>query len=84
MATILELAELSAAVYGDHPIPSGWSVLTSSTQINPAWAIDGYYGVAYQNATTGEIVIANRGTDLKNFSNLTNLLNLESDVLLLE
>ncbi|MHB1677394.1 MAG: lipase family protein [Sulfuriferula sp.] len=80
MATILELAELSAAVYGDHPIPSGWSVLTSSTQINPAWAIDGYYGVAYQNTTTGEIVIANRGTDLKNFSNLTNLLNLESDV----
>ena len=78
MATILELSELSAAVYGDHPIPSGWSVLASST------TQAGYYGVAYQNATTGEIVIANRGTDLKNFSNLTNLLNLESDVLLLE
>ena len=75
MATILELAELSAAVYGNSPVPNDWKKIAQS--LTPS----GYYGVAYQNAA-GEIVIANRGTDITNTSNLTNLLNLGSDLAL--
>ena len=84
MATILELAGLSAAAYGD-PIPPGWKVYQRSLPNG-----NGYYGVAYEqidangNAVVNpngslNIVIANRGTDIGNFSNLTNLLNLYSD-----
>lgn len=53
MATLLELAELSAAAYGD-PAPSGWTLLPVASASNP----DGYFGRAYQNNTTHEIVIA--------------------------
>ena len=42
MATILELAELSSAVYGDTPVPSGWKQIQVSGP-----ASDGYLGVAY-------------------------------------
>ena len=64
MATILELAELSHAVYGDAPVPTGWAPLPVTLKANS----DGYYGVAYINAATHEVVIANRGT-VKNTAN---------------
>ena len=68
MATILELAELSCAVYGDTPVLNNhWKVLRISPS-NP----DGYYGVAYINTTTHEIVIANRGTVPASLANLIN------------
>jgi Ca2+-binding RTX toxin-like protein len=77
MATILTLAELCNAVYGDSSLPSNnWKILQVSPS-NP----DGYYGVAYVNTTTHEIVIANRGTviDVANYQGATttaaNLLN---------
>ena len=72
MATILELAQLSAAAYGG-PVPNGW------TKIGQSQTSHGYFGVAFHNAA-GDIVIANRGTDIWNFSNFTNLLNLGSDI----
>ncbi|RCN55738.1 alpha/beta hydrolase family protein [Acidiferrobacter thiooxydans] len=71
MATILELAELSSAVYGDTPVPTGWTVMPGpygTSGSNP----DGYYGVAYINTTTHEIVIANRGTVPASLANLIN------------
>lgn len=51
MATLLELAQLSAAVYGDHPLPadSKWKPLASSDSIDPQYAKDGYFGQAHQN-----------------------------------
>jgi len=66
MATLLELAQMSSASY--EPAATGsWLKLE-----NDYWAIINqfsnpdthYYGVAYRNTRTGEIVIANRGTDL--------------------
>ncbi len=47
MVTILELAELSAAAYGD-PIPSGWKVYQTSLP-----NVDGYFGVAYELRPSG-------------------------------
>ncbi|MHB1586281.1 MAG: lipase family protein [Acidiferrobacteraceae bacterium] len=67
MATILELAELSAAVYGDAPVPTGWTKIQASTP-----ASDGYLGVAYVNTHTKEIVIANRGTRRTSLADLLN------------
>ena len=66
MATILELAELSAAAYGG-PVPSGWKVYQTSLPNG-----SGYYGVAYEQVNAFgvpvvnpngslNIVIANRG-----------------------
>ncbi len=54
MATILELAELSHAVYGDAPVPAGWAVMRGpfgTSQPNAR----GYYGVTYVNTTTHEV-----------------------------
>ena len=68
MATILELAELSSAVYGDTPVPMGWAPLPVTLKANSA----GYYGVAYINTTTHEVVIANRGTVITNGPNDAN------------
>ena len=70
MATILELAELAYRVYGDAPTStssawnSDWSALMSNWKQLPIpfTFSGGYYGVAYINTTTQEIVIANRGT----------------------
>ena len=39
----------------------------------------GYYGAAYKD-DAGEIVIANRGTNLSTFSDFTNLKNVWSDI----
>ena len=68
MATILELAELSHAVYGDASVPTGWAPLPVTLKANSA----GYYGVAYINTTTHEVVIANRGTVFTNVANDVN------------
>src|ERR1039457_4381052 len=67
MATILELAEFSDLVYGDKTAAADksalgigviWTLLTTSSD-----PTTGYYGAAYINNITGEIVIANRGTN---------------------
>jgi Ca2+-binding RTX toxin-like protein len=65
MASLLELAQLSSAAYnpggaahGDTPIPPGWSVFDVS--LNES--LGGYFGVAYQNNVSREIVVAHRGT----------------------
>lgn len=61
MATLFELAKMSDAVYVDKgPVPSdlamaGWVKLEDSVVDR-----DHYYGAAYKNTKTGEIVIANR------------------------
>lgn len=52
MATILELAELSAAIYGD-PIPPGWKVIAQSTTTN------GYHGVAYEQVNAFGVPVVN-------------------------
>ncbi|HLH29686.1 MAG TPA: hypothetical protein VKY31_00685, partial [Terriglobia bacterium] len=74
MATISELAQMSGNAYDVTPSATqstgalltslpGWQVLTtSSAQSSSNWQ-DGYFGVAYYNSTTHELVIANRGTD---------------------
>jgi Ca2+-binding RTX toxin-like protein len=78
MASILELAELSDAAYltsaaiewitADNWVPlkdaSGQNVVMSGG------ANGVYYGAAYKNKVTGEIVITNRGTLPNKFSNL--------------
>jgi hypothetical protein len=68
MATLLDLAKLSAAAHGGSPVPAGWTLIAES---NPLFNTrDGYYGAAYKNVGTGEIVIANRGTRFPNFTDL--------------
>lgn len=77
--TLLELAEVADAAYG------GASSLRAISQDNwqplkkfngeplTASTPDGsYYGIAYQNTITHEIVIANRGTRTDHFSDLWN------------
>ena len=87
MATIFDLAQMSDNVYNgtssatqnvalNGPLLKGltnWTVLDNLNTTPPglSWS-HGYFGVAYRNTVTGEIVIANRGTD--------NLKNLASDV----
>lgn len=68
--TLLQLAQFSAATYANgtyfngKDAPAGWTLIQTFTR-----SIDGYVGMAWKNAA-GEIVIANRGTDPKNFRNL--------------
>ena len=61
MVDIKACAELSYQSYkdGGGVPPAGWSVLSAT---DPAASVDGFYAVAYQNAS-GEVVIAFRGTD---------------------
>ena len=66
MASTEDCAHLSKAVYGgpgSEQAPPGWAKLMGS-QIDPgnAGTKNGYYGAAYINESTGEIVIANRGS----------------------
>lgn len=65
MATTLDLKHLSNAVYGD-PLqqnPAGnWSLLLASDPTDPT----GYFGAAYFNTQTREIVFVHRGTDDQN------------------
>jgi Ca2+-binding RTX toxin-like protein len=68
MATYEEYARISAYVYGGNgrpPLPAGWS---------PAFGADGrplemsgpsgYYGAIFRNLSTGEYVLASRGTEI--------------------
>ena len=60
MATLLELAQLSKMAYGDPvdpPLNGNWILLESY-----AGDGNGYFGQAFQNRVTKEIVITNRGT----------------------
>ena len=98
MATIFDLAQMSDNVYNgtssatqnvalNGPLLKGltnWTVFDNSNS-NPKakfWN-DGYFGVAYRNTVTGEIVIANRGTSPTPFSDpVTFFKNLASDAAL--
>jgi trimeric autotransporter adhesin len=64
MASLRELSQLSLAVYGtvEATLPPGWRVLTNS--FGEAEAAAGYFGIAYENVVTNEIVVASRGTEL--------------------
>ena len=69
MATILELAQFSSAVYGGtHWTPNENWVFVGSSETNPY----DYYGEAYQNIASGEIVIVNRGTRPTSLPDLIN------------
>lgn len=66
MTTTTDYAALSDAVYagpGSSASPPGWTKIAESpvTPGNQGTA-NGYYGAAYQNDSTGEIVVANRGS----------------------
>jgi Ca2+-binding RTX toxin-like protein len=62
MASNLELAQLSLSVYNEqtHPLPSGWETCPGGYYIDPK---TGFYGQAYRNMATHEIVLAIRGTN---------------------
>jgi hypothetical protein len=68
MASIQELAVLSNLVYQDDggiglpDFPAGWDVFRNSANDVGLGAASGYYGIAYINRRTDEIVIAHRGT----------------------
>lgn len=95
MATIYELAQMSDDAYNgtSYPTPSNamqsrllagldssdWEVFTTSTSQDPLDWSQGYFGVAYYNTVTQEVVIANRGTDKDNGAN-TLLKNVFSDI----
>jgi Ca2+-binding RTX toxin-like protein len=68
MATYQEYARLSAYVYGGAsrpPLPSGWSsVMGTDGRPLEAAGQSGYYGAVFHNASTGEYVLASRGTEL--------------------
>jgi Ca2+-binding RTX toxin-like protein len=67
MSTILELSEFSSAVYGNNSLApttgegGNWTLLNVKLPVGSSTY--GYYAEAWQNSATGEIVIANRGTD---------------------
>ena len=68
MASPQDNAALSDAVYGgpgNTKAPPGWTMIDQS-RVDPgnAGTSNGYYGAAFQNDQTGEIVIANRGSRL--------------------
>ena len=82
MATLLELAQLSAAAYGD-PLPTGipaGSIWIPLEKCDPLFAKDEYFGQAYQNSITHEIVITNRGTRPSSPTDLWNDLKLSLHV----
>jgi uncharacterized Zn-binding protein involved in type VI secretion len=63
MASVDDYLWFSQATYDDPDVyknpPSGWSYLRQSDPNS-----DGYFGVAYKDNDTGEIVVANRGSRL--------------------
>jgi len=76
MATLNDLAEISDAAYGTpsaicYLATHNWQLLPGSDGSSTV-AGDNYYGVAYQNTVTGEIVISNRGTVPSKFKDLLN------------
>ncbi|BBP04401.1 hypothetical protein TPL01_21200 [Sulfuriferula plumbiphila] len=73
---ILTYANLSNAAYGNGAVPMGWTLLaaTSSTKT-------GFAAMAVRNDTTGEIVVAYRGTDgIKDLTGSDLQLALQNDV----
>lgn len=66
MASTEDLAKLSLEVY-DGGIPYGWTFLEEPTAEQKA---TGLYAVAYQNISTGEIVIAYKGTTIRDSGDL--------------
>ena len=66
MATPDDYLALSSAVYGgpgNTTGPAGWTVIGESpVTAGYQGTANGYYGAAFQNDRTGEIVIANRGS----------------------
>lgn len=96
MATIAELIQMSSNAYDGTssalqnttrggPLLTGlsidWLVIDNSNNNNNKFWTQGYFGVAYRNKVTGEIVIANRGTQLGAGAS-TALRNLISDAAL--
>lgn len=58
MATLLDIATFARAAYGDDPLPKGpWTAL-----VPMAFNFDHYYGQAYINDETKEVIITHRGT----------------------
>lgn len=55
--TILNYANLSNASYTSNFAPLGYKIIATENQSN------GFSATAFQNVSTGEIVIAYRGTD---------------------
>ncbi|QOY95402.1 DUF2974 domain-containing protein [Massilia sp. UMI-21] len=67
MATILELAIFSRGVYADPEIFTKWELIDVSDDNE-----NGYYGQAYINRETKEIVITHRGTRMPDLKDLAN------------
>ncbi len=68
MASEATYAQLASAAYQDNGHPVGWTRLDiplASDAIN-----SGYYGAAFQDNLTGEIVIAHRGTEPNKMTDL--------------
>src|SRR5687767_5702819 len=68
MATYEEYARMSAYVYGGSsrpPLPAGWSPAlgTDGRPLEMARP-SGYYGAVFRNVSTGEYVLASRGTEI--------------------
>ncbi|MEJ2646738.1 MAG: hypothetical protein P8180_17915, partial [Gammaproteobacteria bacterium] len=57
MAKIQDCAKLSMAVYKSDGLPQGWEILEPDSEPS------GFYAIAYRNLTTGEVVVAYRGTE---------------------
>ncbi len=68
MATYEEYARISAHVYGGNgrpPLPTGWiQAVGSDGRPLEVSGASGYFGAVYRNTSTGEYVLASRGTQL--------------------
>jgi Ca2+-binding RTX toxin-like protein len=68
MATYEEYARISAYVYGGRdrpPLPAGWSpALGADGRPLEMAGPSGYYGAVFRNSSTGEYVLASRGTEI--------------------
>ena len=68
MATYEEYARISAYVYGGNgrpPLPTGWTpALGADGRPLEMSGPSGYYGAIFRNSSTGEYVLASRGTEI--------------------
>ena len=53
--------------HGDPKPPEGWKLLTTASHFG---MMNGYFGIAYWHPEHQQVVIAHRGTDIKNFGAL--------------
>ena len=65
MATTAEYANLAQATYNNTGAPDGWTRVGNSDPNN-----SGYQGAAFQRNGTNEIVVANRGTEPTQYTDL--------------